>query len=584
MAAVPPFARTALVSGRGAHAIAKVLSAREKRAQVLPTGEGERLLSRYECVFLLPDTPEDIVKEALIRLDKHGICCVAAKSAEREAAEQLILKHELVEYPLATLQQAGAEWCAVLAVRPDYDPLAHARRLASSNAPLRALAVLDAIPTVYLQDEAVRAMAAAQRASCLVAWDEQAEDERALERLHGVHNCFITATAVYPRLHQAYHAYAEMWSRIGCGCYARTLLASLAHVDPDEETRKRAGRCVVHAHDSEELEPPVWSGNGFRPRVLFITDDKCNHGLDTLYDGLCRTLGAEHVEDYPWKSTLHGGAPAKFGYYPCLFDYPGDQRSREEVENRLSSGEYDLVLYGDTENNLPVDEARALREAGGETPWFLLDMGDDFLDNRTRLEDHLGAPFAACFKREMLRGVDYGPNSFPMPFAYSLQYKTDPEDEERHVPLFWAGNRKYGLRQLFLQRLEEALDCSFSSMYTPDAYVRILDSSVICLDFPGFGFDTVRYWEAPAHGGLLMTLRRPMRIPNNFVDGQHAVFFDDLPDLENKLVYYYRNREEALSLARAGQKHFLGFHTSERRARELLGRLQGFLHSADNRT
>ncbi len=70
---------------------------------------------------------------------------------------------------------------------------------------------------------------------------------------------------------------------------------------------------------------------------------------------------------------------------------------------------------------------------------------------------------------------------------------------------------------------------------------------------------------------MLLSERLPIRVPLNFVDGETAVFFDDLGDLEEKLTYYLVRPDESAAVARAGHEHLKRHHTGAARARQLLG-------------
>ena len=73
---------------------------------------------------------------------------------------------------------------------------------------------------------------------------------------------------------------------------------------------------------------------------------------------------------------------------------------------------------------------------------------------------------------------------------------------------------------------------------------------------------------------MLLSERPPIYIPNNFRDGESAVFFDDLPDLEEKLAYYLSRPDEAAAIAQAGHEHVKRYHTTSVRARQLLGQIE----------
>jgi glycosyltransferase involved in cell wall biosynthesis len=177
---------------------------------------------------------------------------------------------------------------------------------------------------------------------------------------------------------------------------------------------------------------------------------------------------------------------------------------------------------------------------------------------------------AGFFKREMLAGADYGPGSYPLPFAYPDRRVPQDVEGPRNTPIFWAGHRQFGLRRLYLEHLESARGLKLDAVCDQTEYVRALLDTRIGLNIFGCGFDTVRYWELPAHGCMLLSERLPIRIPHNFRDGESAVFFDDTQDLEEKIEYYLAHPEEIRAIARAGHEHFKRHHTGSMRARQLL--------------
>jgi spore maturation protein CgeB len=173
--------------------------------------------------------------------------------------------------------------------------------------------------------------------------------------------------------------------------------------------------------------------------------------------------------------------------------------------------------------------------------------------------------------------VDYGPNTVPLPFGFSGAIAVGPGIEQREVDLFWAGKRVWSLRPLCLKRIEQVLGRTFQDTYDQSEYSRRLSSARIGLSLFGSGFDSVRFWEIPAHGVMLLAERPPIRIPNNFINAESAVFFDDLPELEQKLNHYLARSDEACEIAAEGRRHFLKYHTASARARQFLGHLESRL-------
>ena len=208
----------------------------------------------------------------------------------------------------------------------------------------------------------------------------------------------------------------------------------------------------------------------------------------------------------------------------------------------------------------------------GTCPVALMDALDEFTDFRDRVATHLQFnDFAAYFKREKHRAIDYGTNSYPLPFAYDQRRALEASPTNPRESFFWAGHRMFGIRRLYLESLEKHLGTTLDTMYTPEEYVQRIQGAAIGLNCFGMGFDTVRYWELPAHGTMLLSERLPIEIPYDFVDGESAVFFDDLSTLIEKLSYYETHPKETAEIAHAGHARYWQHHTNQARARQLLG-------------
>ncbi len=479
------------------------------------------------------------------------------------------------------LEDLTTSACAYLAVRLEYNPVSHARELFDDGHPEWGYEVLSAIPQAYVADPQVAAVVASEMQLCLLAWDKKAADSARIERFYQGLRLFHRASTLAPDLCLSYQCQAEFWHRIGDTAMASRVLRTSQHISPNESTERQLERYLQAAPPAEkgpEATPPAWTPEGRPPRVLFITNPRPHYGLDVLFDGLCGVLGAENVIDFPWKATLHGEPPTDQRDYPCMFGHPGTRLDLDGVAKRLCAGAFDLILFGDVELAVPEADARRLIEAAGDIPLFIVDAQDEPNDYRPAVLRHIGASAATgYFKREMLTCVDYGPAVFPLPFGYPDGRVPAAASVNRPEPFFWAGHRSAGLRRLYVERIEQMLNRKFDAQYTQQEYVDALSRTRIGLNAFGFGFDTVRYWELPAHGCMLLSERPPIRIPHNFRDGESAVFFDDLADLEAKLEHYLAHPDEAAAIATRGREHLMEFHTGSARARQLLGWIEDAL-------
>ncbi len=497
----------------------------------------------------------------------------AAEALERDSDGCIQLEGDVIHAKTEAERQALVVEYLFSLVRPDYNPVLHSRALFGASHPGWAYEVLSNTPPRYLMDSETAATVAAERQLCLLAWAKGCTPQHALELFYASQALFYEAVSRAPTLHFAYHCQAEFWRILGNQDMASRLLRSLDHVAPHETTVKQlAGYQPETAPQPDPDEtPPRWDPAPEPLRVLLITNPRPHYGLDVLYDGLCTLLGPDNVCDYPWKPTLHGQAPAKLGHYPCSFDRPGVPVAIDELLQRLRTSAFDVVLFGDFDLDMDISIARGIIEAAGNTPLFLLDQQDDPVDNRAKILEYLGKDSAPYFKREMLACFDYGARAYPLPFAYADERTPDKVSLERSQPLFWAGHRQFGLRRLYLKQLESVFAMNLNRSYPQEEYAQALLDSRIGLNIFGFGFDTVRYWEVPAHGCMLLSEHLPIRVPHNFRDGESAVFFDDLPELEAKVAHYLDHPEEAQAIAQAGRDHLLKHHTGSARAAQMLG-------------
>jgi hypothetical protein len=376
--------------------------------------------------------------------------------------------------------------------------------------------------------------------------------------LHGAH----------PVVTQA--LYAEILECAGGKALAADLRKSLAHAMGAPLPPGTPARAPKRVHFDHLDSHFTWPGTP--PRILFVIHPAPHFGLDVLYDGLCLALGDAQVVDWPNKPTLHGEQMTQLANYPCAFNHAGRALSFDEVLAELDEGRFDVVLLGDCEGDLPGDAVRMIAHAARArgVPLVLVDETDESMDFRPKVQALLGVDgFDLYCKREMADFWEYEDHTICLPFAF-VKSKVHPQGGPRDVPLFWAGHRNFGLRRVYLEYLEQRFGWDLSPIFTPAEYAARLCRSRAGLCFFGKGYDTVRYYELPAHGAMLIAERPPLNIPHNFVDGESAVFFDTLPELEAKLEHYLAAPEECARIAEAGRRVYEEHHTTEARARQLL--------------
>jgi len=194
------------------------------------------------------------------------------------------------------------------------------------------------------------------------------------------------------------------------------------------------------------------------------------------------------------------------------------------------------------------------------------------------------------FKREVRPGMK-SDSLFPLPFSVNpskvsvLPYS----DEKKYQVIFWAVESSATRKEVF-KLLKGRYDCDRNGSlpdqkfkkysYRGMDYFKALNRAQIGLSFRGVGFDTLRYWEIPACGSLLVSEKPLIDIPNDFADKRQAVFCrNDCSNLLELIDYYLSHEKEAKAIAVEGQKHLLKFHTHIHRAEYLLDIVESKLHN-----
>lgn len=318
-------------------------------------------------------------------------------------------------------------------------------------------------------------------------------------------------------------------------------------------------------------------------KILYCVNEVLDYGTDTLYDGLCKVLGSENVLDYPHKESLHSGVTRGFSWYPSLFDYPIIKTDAEKIE-MLKNDEFDAIFVSciniadfrrmkkKSYRPSPIynDFFNLLKEKSKTIPVYLIDYGDHYGINEELIKE---LNCKLYFKREYKKDIKYDSIVVPLNFAYSEKYVPKNVDSNRINNIFWLG-KDVENRHAYIEFYSQLKDVIPNRYKRQNKYRRCLLSYKIGLSLLGRGDDTVRYYEIPAHGMLLLSERTNIIIDNDFKDGETAVFFSNLDELKEKLNYCINNPEYVDKIAKAGREHFLKYHTSTIRAQQLLDKIK----------
>ncbi len=325
-------------------------------------------------------------------------------------------------------------------------------------------------------------------------------------------------------------------------------------------------------------------------KVLYLTDPFPDYLADSIYYGLCKVVGSEHVIDYPYKPIYHDPAVREW----FLPQVPGVVRREADILDLLSARQVDLLVLSSPRRG----GTTALEALAGRVclpPAVLIDGEDDYHIRRA-LFRRWG--FGLYFKREFslawLRRMAWARvrsfgldgdlllRTHPLPLSIVLEATLPGADGPRDIEVFFAARASNGQRRRAdailrgIQGLRYAGGVFDANADPPFAlgdgdYYRTLRRARIGVSVRGGGFDTLRYWEVVACGALLISEEPDIVIPNNFQHGRHAIFCRrDLGDLGKLIRYYTTHTEERDAIAAEGYAHLLKHHTCERRAEYFL--------------
>ena len=322
-------------------------------------------------------------------------------------------------------------------------------------------------------------------------------------------------------------------------------------------------------------------------KILFIGSRKYDYLQDLTYSGLMKILGSRQLSSYRWIAR---------NYIPYK-KYPKNIQSSAKgiIGNLLrNSGSADAVVVASAKPDCLKDYINIAPEIPSGIPVIFIDGGDrEEIGGDLERLGHPGLynkamsarPFDIIFKREYLKQNSYPANVFPFPLSFNFSRLPSYRAVKKYQVSFWAVEG-HPIRTRVLEMLDGHFDCRENGTtlnqefrkYSRKGsfYLKELAASQIALSFRGGGWDTLRYWEIPAVGSLMISQPMEIVIPDDFVHEKHAVFChpeaDDLIELSS---YYLKHEDKSEKIALEGYNHARSFHSDQVRAKYLLDKISG---------
>lgn len=162
-----------------------------------------------------------------------------------------------------------------------------------------------------------------------------------------------------------------------------------------------------------------------------------------------------------------------------------------------------------------------------------------------------------------VRSLSFGiPSSFVISNPVETDY--DAEYESRDIDISFIAQNTNGLRMQFAQFLMQLgasnknlnVVCEVMTGRRPvdyQDYLKVLRRSKMSFSAPGVGWDTVRYWEIPACGAVLVSydLSYRLKVRSNYESGRHAIFVESFVNLAEGMSLVLGNKNVWKSMRKA---------------------------------
>jgi Glycosyl transferases group 1 len=325
-------------------------------------------------------------------------------------------------------------------------------------------------------------------------------------------------------------------------------------------------------------------------KCIFVDSRKFDYGQDLIYAGLAAVLGKENIHDLPRNSSYH----LKLKAYPKNLGYSSGSPLAFMKSQNVTVKNCDVVFVGCLKPDALKKYIELQPQIPSSTPIVLIDGGDAEAIGADAYRLNVGElweqvqkkrPFDFIFKREYMKGKEYAKNIFPLPFSINFDaLAVKPATHFDKDVSFWAVE-SHPIRTHALELLKGQFDCDRNGTaknqvfknykYKGRRYHEELAKCKIVLSFRGGGWDTLRYWEVPSLGPLLVSQKMQIVIPNDFEDKKHVVYCkDDLTDLLDLCRHYLKHDDERKKITSAALEHAKKYHTHIARAQYVLETLK----------
>jgi len=342
-------------------------------------------------------------------------------------------------------------------------------------------------------------------------------------------------------------------------------------------------------------------------KVLMLAHPEMDHLAYMMFDGLCKVLGAKNIFVYPFVNHYAGGVDQDYILDDRKKGYtvPPGYASHHEIPNMSFDeladmmDEFDIV-YLSSARTYAVKALKQFKERfGNNIPPLVFSEGEDYQSLCTIEMIKRAFKAAVCFKRELLQTdldarKDLHP-LYPLPFS-AITDNLAPDNPNKDIDVFALFGNTYPIREDIVKLINASeLPKKYKVHIGIDTfrqnipwkgivvdplvqysqYHDFMSRSKINIIARGWGFDTLRRFEAPCYSGLVMSDNIPILTPHPFKDREHIVYFkNSLVGLVPIIDEFLNSDQDRVRIGNAGREHCMKYHTTEARAKYFLEKIE----------
>ncbi len=348
-------------------------------------------------------------------------------------------------------------------------------------------------------------------------------------------------------------------------------------------------------------------------KVLMLAHPEMDHLAYMMYNGLYKILGKDNLSIYPFVKHYQGGIDDWYildngqkGYTKppgYIGKHETPERSFDYLTDNINSFDVIYLSSGRTYAVKALDQFIA--RCGNNIPPLIFSEGEDYQDLITIRNIKNKYHPKVCFKRELLQSdLDKNPDLqplYPLPFS-AITDNLPSDNRNKDIDVFAIFGDTWPIREDIVRlvntsqlskkyKIHVGIDhfisdpnklpgCDQRDFNIPplspySKYLDLMSRSKINLIARGWGYDTLRRFEASCFSGLVMSDSIPIMMSDPFIDNQHIIYYNNnLSDLINRIEYYLNSPSERERIGKSGMEHCFKFHTNEARTRYFLNKIE----------